>query len=83
MFRRFSFWLTVFAIFMDLLHIVGMDDNVLLYLTSPPSWFIEPFDIIPRPFRYLLIYIANIAFWFFVGFYIDKLFEKRRGAKQQ
>ena len=85
--KKFSFWFTLFSLFVVLFNLLGYDDkNILLFLTSPPFWvtethwfvvnFIHPSEI-PLPF----LYIITVLFWFLFGAFLDFLIKKLRKNK--
>lgn len=52
----------------------GLDDkNILLFLTTPPSWILEQFSL-GLPIQ--VFYILGLAFWFLFGWLIDNLRRK-------
>lgn len=68
-FKKFSLWMTLFAVLVVLYNITGNDDkNILLFITSPPNWITEFYRI---RFPFLYYYLMNIIFWFLFGFVID------------
>lgn len=72
--KKFCFWLTLIAVGICLINLLGHDDkSILLFLTSPPFWILENMS-----FRFPIgfIYIVSITFWFLFGFGIDKIIKK-------
>ena len=44
--KKFSFWLTIFAVVVVLYNMIGKDDkNLLLFFTSPPFWVTEYYPL--------------------------------------
>lgn len=85
--KKFSFWFTLFSLFVVLFNLLGYDDkNILLFLTSPPFWvtethwfvvnFIHPSEI---PLSFL--YFISVLFWFLFGLSLDFLIKKLRKNK--
>jgi hypothetical protein len=81
-YKRLSFWLTIIAIGICLLNLLGYDDkSLLLFLTSPPfwligtHWFVENF-MHPSYISIGIKYAVTILFWFLFGFILDKSITK-------
>jgi hypothetical protein len=71
LFKRFSFWFTVGAVIISVLHLLGIDKYDLLLLnTSLPAWVIMFFVDIHSVNSYF-VYAVTILFWFAFGFLID------------
>ena len=67
--KKFSFWLTIFAVVVVLYNMIGKDDkNLLLFFTSPPFWVTE---YIRFRVSFSLLYLLNVSFWFTFGYVID------------
>ena len=77
LYKRWSFWLTAFAIGVCTFNLLGYDDkNLLLFFASPPGWLIESnwFAIHfthPANIPIGLIYILTILFWLLFGCILD------------
>ncbi|GAB7386925.1 hypothetical protein BSNK01_07610 [Bacillaceae bacterium] len=83
MYKRFRFWLSLFAILVCLFNFSGLDrDNLLLTFVSIPVWLIElvaDFHTV-NPF---LVYLLTIASWYLLGWWIDRLIERRAAASAE
>ena len=80
--KKFGFWLALFALIVNLFHLLGFDgDNYLIYFATPLlvledySYSLKQFFVYDRVF-WAFIYILNIGFWLLVGSIIDWLISK-------
>lgn len=71
MLKRFSFWFTLSAVVISVLHYFGFDKQDLLLLNiSLPAWVIEYFVDIHTVSSFF-VYAVTILFWFAFGLLID------------
>jgi hypothetical protein len=69
--KRFSFWFTLTAVAISVLHYLGFDKHDLLLLNiSLPAWVIEYFVDIHTVSSFF-VYAVTILFWFAFGLLID------------
>lgn len=81
MFGKYTSIFLLFAVIMDIFSFSGLDpDHIFLYMTNPISWFVEIVRGIPYAVKMPIIYVGNLVFWYFVGRYVDRLVQKRRGT---
>ncbi len=79
MLKKFSFWLSLFALIVVTFNSLGYDDKSLLFfITSPPLWVLGEFFLFLRRFFIkeiitLLSYTINIGFWVLLGLLIDEV----------
>lgn len=76
LFRKFTFWLTLFAVLLCLYHLAGFDhDNIVFLMFSPVTWVIPIFADVNRMDVFFL-YATTIIVWFAAGYAIDTYAEK-------
>ncbi|HEY0828514.1 MAG TPA: hypothetical protein VGE40_10495 [Bacilli bacterium] len=87
-FKKFSFWMTLFASIVNLFHFLGYDgDNYLIFFANPPNWVLEDYSYKLREFFvyerafWVFLYIINIGFYFLSGCIIDWLISKIKKAR--
>lgn len=86
--KRFTLWLTIFALTISVINILGYDDmGILLYITSPPAWYLNEYSSFLR--RFLSVeefkafnYILHVGFWFILGITIDWLRKFKHAASR-
>ncbi|HJV46331.1 MAG TPA: hypothetical protein VJ824_11490 [Bacillota bacterium] len=83
MFGKITFRFLLFAVIMDILSFTGLDpDHIFLYMTNPVSWFVEIIPNIPYGIKMPILYGGNLVFWYFVGRYVNRFIDRRRGTGQ-
>lgn len=83
LFKKFSFWLTIFSVFICVYNYLGYDDmNIGIYLVSPPFWLLNRWLSTNYPYpsveALVIIYTTTILFWLLLGIMIDKLIKKTK-----
>lgn len=82
-FKRVSFWMIIFSIFICIYNYLGYDDmNIIMYLVSPPLWLLNSWISTNYPYpsiqSLIIIYITTILFWLSLGIMIDKAIKKKK-----
>ncbi len=81
MINKFTFWLTLFSLFVCLVNNAGYDrENLLLFFTSIPAWILEIFTDVNRV-NALVVYILTIGSWTLLGYVLDRAIERRRNVQ--
>lgn len=81
LFKRISFWFTIFSVCICLYIFLGYDDmNLSIYLVSPPFWLLNSWLSTNYPYpsvvSLVIIYTTTILFWLLLGIMIDKVMRK-------
>lgn len=79
--KKFTFWLTLFAVVVCAIHYFGFDyNNLLLYFLSVPVWFIEIFRDI-HSMNIGITYLLTIASYTVFGLLVDGYTARRTRGK--
>ena len=81
--KSFRFWLVLISFFVIVVNISGNDDyNILLAIFSPLVWLYESSLIVRKAdIPITVVYLTTLAFWYLVGFILDRLLQKLRKNK--
>lgn len=81
--KSFRFWLVLISFFVIIINISGNDDyNMLLAIFSPLVWLYESSLFVRKAdIPITVVYLTTLAFWYLVGFILDRLLQKLRKNK--
>lgn len=81
--KSFRFWLVLIPFFVIVINISGNDDyNILLAIFSPLVWLYESSLFVRKAdIPMTVVYLTTLAFWYLVGFILDRLLQKLRKNK--
>lgn len=81
--KSFRFWLVLISFFVIIINISGNDDyNMLLAIFSPLVWLYESSLFVRKAdISITVVYLTTLAFWYLVGFILDRLLQKLRKNK--
>lgn len=81
--KSFRFWLVLISFVAIIVNISGNDDyNILLAITSPLVWIYESSHFLRKTdIPIAVVYLTTLAFWYLVGFILDRLLQKLRNNK--
>lgn len=80
MIKTCRFWLTAVAFFMVVANATGGDDYGLLMMISNPMYWLNETTFVNTSDNVILRWVSyplTVAFWFFVGFGIDRLLKRK------
>lgn len=81
--KRFSLWLSIFALLICVVHLSGLDDkNIVLFFTSPVLWLFESHtDFLLRymseSVMFVFYYVWTVYTWSWIGLCIDAWRQRR------
>lgn len=81
--KSFRLWLVLISFVAIVVNISGNDDyNILLTITSPLVWIYESSHFVRKTdIPIAVVYLTTLAFWYLVGFILDRLLQKIRNNK--
>ncbi len=81
--KSFRFWLVLISFVAIVVNVSGNDDyNILLAITSPLVWIYESSHFVRKADIPITgVYLTTLAFWYLVGFILDRLLKKLRNNK--
>ncbi len=81
--KSFRFWIVLIPFFVIVINISGNDDyNILLAIFSPLVWLYESSLFVRKAdIPMTVVYLTTLAFWYLVGFILDRLLQKLRKNK--